>query len=417
MRLSLARPSLNFIFAVLVIDSLGFGLIVPILPELVQKLSKTGASHAALWVGVLSMTFAATQFFAAPVLGQLSDRFGRRKLILISLAGSAANYLLLAFAPSIGWLFLGRLLAGATAGNVAAATSYIADITPPEQRAQRFGMLGASFGLGFTLGPAIGGLLGGINLRLPFFAAAGLVAVNVVYGLFVLPESLPPERRRPFRLTEATPLGSLRMLRANPKMIRLIIAWCARWFGIGALQAVFVLFTEMRFGWGPAQNGLALGFMGVTSAIVQATLVKRAVTTLGERRAALLGFALNGIGYLLVGLAPVPAMLFIGMGFMALGSIANPAIRALLSNAVPADQQGRLNGTLSAVEGLTIIVAPLTGAFIFDLFSRPAPQHLPGHFPGYFPGAPFLLTTVLLCFAFWLVATTTKPAVNRPGVP
>lgn len=405
MRLNLARPGLRFIFAVLVIDSLGFGLIVPILPELVQKLSKTGVSDAALWVGVLSMTFAATQFFAAPVLGQMSDRFGRRKLILISLTGSAANYLLLAFAPSLAWLFLGRLLAGATSGNVSAASAYIADITPPEQRAQRFGMLGASFGLGFTLGPTLGGLLGGIDLRLPFLVAAGLVAVNVVYGIFVLPESLPVERRRPFRLTEATPLGSFRMLRANPSMIRLTLAWCVRWFGIGALQAVFVLFTELRFGWGPEQNGLALGVMGITSTIVQATLVKRAVASLGERRAALLGFALNGTGYLLVGLATMPALLFVGIGFMAFGSIANPAIRALLSNTVPADQQGRLNGTLSAVEGLTIIVAPLTGAAIFDLFT--------GNVAWRLPGAPFILTTMLLCVAFWLVATTTKPPVNH----
>lgn len=414
MRLSPMRPNpkpgpgLRFIFAVLVIDSLGFGLVVPILPELVQQLSRAQAAHAALWVGVLSMTFAATQFFAAPVLGQMSDRFGRRKLILISLSGSAANYLLLAFAPSLAWLFLGRLLAGATSGNVSAATAYIADITPPEERATRFGMLGASFGLGFTLGPAIGGLLGGIDLRLPFLAAFGLVAVNVIYGVFVLPESLPPERRRAFRLAEATPLGALRMLRANPRTIRLTLAWCVRWFGIGALQAVFVLFTEMRFDWGPARNGLALGVMGVTSAIVQATLVKRAVAALGERRAALLGFALNGIGYLLVGLSPVPALLFLGIGFMAFGSIANPAIRALLSNAVPADQQGRLNGALSAVEGLTIIIAPLTGAAVFDLFSRPVSWRL--------PGAPFVLTTLLLCFAFWLVATTTKPSVNQTSL-
>ncbi|HET9147046.1 MAG TPA: MFS transporter [Acetobacteraceae bacterium] len=407
MRPNPARPALPFIFAVLVIDSLGFGLIVPILPELVQKLSGSGESHAALWVGVLSMTFAATQFFAGPVLGQLSDRFGRRKLILTSLAGSAANYLLLAFAPSVAWLFLGRLLAGATSGNVSAATAYIADITPPEQRAHRFGMIGASFGLGFTLGPTLGGLLGGIDLRLPFLAAAGLVALNVLYGLFVLPESLPPERRRPFRLKEATPLGSFRMLRANPRMIRLTLAWCVRWFGIGALQAVFVLFTELRFHWGPEQNGLALGVMGVTATIVQATLVKPAVARLGERRAALLGFALNASGYLLVGLAPAPGLIFLGIGLMAFGSIANPAIRALLSNAVPADQQGRLNGTLSAVEGLTIIVAPLTGALVFDLFTRDPAWSL--------PGAPFLLTTIFLSVAFWLVASTTKLPVNHSG--
>lgn len=396
---------MGFIFAVLVIDSLGFGLIAPILPELVQKLAHVPASHAALWVGTLSMTFAATQFFAAPVLGQLSDRFGRRRLILISLAGSAANYIFLAFAPTIGWLFVGRLIAGATAGNVSAATAYIADITPPEQRAQRFGLIGAAFGLGFMAGPMLGGFLGAIDLRLPFLVAAGLVALNVVYGIFVLPESLPPERRRPLRLREATPLGAMRMLAAVPRLWRLAAAWSVRWFGIGALQAVLVLFTELRFGWGPRQNGVLFAAVGVASTVVQLTLVKRAVDLFGERRAALIGFGSSAIGFLMFGLAPSPVWLFAGVVFTSLGSVANPAIRSMMSRAVPSDQQGRMAGALASIEGLTAIAAPLTGALVFDLFSRDVPWRL--------PGAPFVMVSAMLVGAGWLILTS----VPRMAVP
>ncbi|MDX5930022.1 MFS transporter [Acidiphilium acidophilum] len=402
---------MGFIFAVLVIDSLGFGLIAPILPELVQKLAHVPASHAALWVGVLSMTFAATQFFAAPILGQLSDRYGRRRLILISLSGSAANYILLAFAPTIGWLFIGRFLAGATAGNVSAASAYIADITPPEKRAQRFGLIGAAFGLGFMAGPMLGGFLGAIDLRLPFLVAAGLVALNVTYGIFVLPESLPVERRRPLRLREATPLGAMRLLTTVPRLWRLAAAWSVRWFGLGALQAVLVLFTELRFNWGPQQNGLLFAAVGVSSTIVQFTLVKRAVAWFGERGAALIGFTSSAIGYLLFGFAPTPAFLFIGVAFTSLGSIANPAIRSMISRALPPDQQGRMAGALSSIEGLTAIAAPLTGAFVFDLFSRHTAWRL--------PGAPFVMVSAMLIGAGWLILTSAppKPDTSTPSTP
>ena len=398
---------MGFIFAVLVIDSIGFGLIAPILPDLVEKLSATPASHAALWVGVLSMTFAATQFFAAPVLGQLSDRFGRRRLILVSLAGSAANYLLLAFAPNLLWLFVGRLIAGATAGNVSAASAYIADITPPERRAQRFGLIGAAFGLGFTTGPVIGGFLGAIDLRFPFLVSAGLVAVNVVYGIFVLPESLPPERRRPFRLREATPLGAMRLLTTVPRLWRLAAAWSVRWFGLGAIQAVFVLYASLRFGWGPRENGIFFACTGIASTLVQFGLVRRAVTLLGERGAAFVGFACNAAAYMIFGLAPTASWLFAGVGLMALGSIANPAIRSMLSRAAPADQQGRMNGALSSIEGLTAIVAPLTGAAVFEAFS--------GGLPWRFPGAPFVTVAVMLAGAALLVWSV-KPVQDAPEI-
>ncbi len=388
---------MGFIFAVLAIDALGFGLVAPILPRLVQKLTGLPPEHAALWVGTLSMAFAGAQFFAAPILGQLSDRFGRRPLILISLSGAAANYLLLAFAPSIGWLFLGRLLAGATAGNVSAASAYIADITPPEQRAQRFGMIGAAFGFGFMIGPALGGFLGAIDLRLPFLVAAGLVAVNVIYGIFVLPESLPVERRRELRLRDATPLGSMRLFLTVPRLWRLAASWCTRWFGIGTMQAVVVLFTELRFHWGPEQNGVFFAVVGVSSSVVQLFLVKPAVQLLGERGAALTGFMFNAAGFLLIGISPLPYFMFLGVVLVALGSVGNSAIRSILSRSLPADQQGRMNGALSSVEGLTAIIAPLTGAAVFDLFSRAGPLQ--------FPGAPFVLAAILLVGAAGLIAS------------
>ncbi len=395
---------MKFIFAVLAIDALGFGLVAPILPRLVQHLTGLAPEHAALWVGTLSMAFAGAQFFAAPVLGQLSDRFGRRPLILISLAGSAANYLLLAFAPSIGLLFLGRLLAGATAGNVSAASAYIADITPPEQRAQRFGMMGAAFGFGFMIGPVVGGFLGSIDLRLPFLAAAALVAVNVIYGTFVLPESLPVDRRRALRLRDATPLGAMRLFLSVPRLWRLAAAWCTRWFGIGCLQAVVVLFSELRFHWGPEQNGVFFAVIGVSSSVVQLFLVKPAVRLFGERGAALIGFSFNALGFVLIGISPYPYFMYLGVVLVALGSIGNSAIRAILSRAVPADQQGRMNGALSSAEGLTAIIAPLTGAAVFDAFSRAVPWH--------FPGAPFILAALLIAGATVLVASW-RPATER----
>lgn len=406
-----STASVGFIFGVLAIDALGFGLIAPILPDLVQSLAGVPPNRAALWVGTLSMTFAATQFFAAPILGQLSDRFGRRKLILLSLSGNAANYLLLAFAPTIGWLFLGRLLAGATAGNVSAASAYIADITPPAQRAQRFGMIGAAFGLGFMIGPMLGGFLGAINLRLPFLAAFGLVTLNVAYGIFVLPESLSEANRRPLRLREATPLGAVRIFTSVPGLWRLAAAWSARWFGLGALQAVMVLFTELRFGWGPRENGIFFAVVGVASSLVQLLLVRRAVRLLGERGAAIVGFTCNGLGFLLIGLSPVAWGLFVGVALMSLGSIANPAIRGLMSSAIPGDRQGRLGGALSSVEGLTAIVAPLTGAAIFDIFT--------GNVPWRLPGAPFVMVSLMLGLAAWLVISSRGVVPDRlgPGDP
>ena len=311
--MSTHAASVRFILITLVIDALGFGLVVPIVPSLVLKLSGLGVSGASEWVGLLLASFALMQFVCAPVLGGLSDRFGRRPVLLLSLAGMGANYLMLAWAPSLAWLFLGRLIAGATAANASTATAYIADVTPPKQRAGQFGLVGAMFGVGFVVGPALGGVLGAYGLRVPFFVAAGLSACNVLYGLLVLPESLPPERRRPIDWRRANPLGSLRLVMASRNLGRLAIAWGCIWFALGALQSTFVLANQARFGWDTRHNGLALALAGLGSAVVQGLLVRRIVPALGERRAAMIGGVLAACAYLCMGLAPFGWVVLLGI--------------------------------------------------------------------------------------------------------
>ncbi len=357
--------SVAFVLATLGLDALGIGIVVPIVPELVRALSRLDAGSAAKWVGGLAATFAVAQFVAAPVLGGLSDRFGRRPVIILSLFGVAVNYLLLAWAPSLSWLFLGRLFAGATAANASAANAYIADITPPELRSQRFGLVGATFGAGFICGPALGGILGAVDLRLPFLVAAGLALANAAYGALLLPESLPPERRRRFSWRRANPIGSLRTLLADSAVARLAFAWCCMWFGLGALQSSFVLSTGLRFGWGPRENGWALAAVGVTQALVQGLLVRPVIRRLGERRTAFAGFALSAASYVSFGVAQRGWVIYAGVLLQGLGAVATPAMRGLLSARASADRQGELQGGLSSVEGLTAIVSPLAAAALF----------------------------------------------------
>ncbi len=359
------RASLVFILVTLGFDALGFGIVVPIVPELVQALTGGDTGHAAQWVGALVATFAAAQFLAAPVLGGLSDRFGRRPVIILSLAGAAANYLLLAWAPSLLWLFAGRLCAGATAASASAANAYIADITPPALRSARFGLVGATFGAGFVFGPALGGVLGAIDLRLPFLVAAGLALANAGYGLLVLPESLPPERRRPFAWRQANPVGSLHALAADRATGWLALGWSLMWFGLGALQSSFVLSTGLRFGWGPRENGWALAAVGVSQALVQGLLVRPIIRRAGEHRTALAGFALAVLAYGCFGFAQAGWVIYLAIVLQAFGAISNPSMRGLLSARVGPDRQGALQGGLSSVEGLTAIVSPILASFVF----------------------------------------------------
>jgi DHA1 family tetracycline resistance protein-like MFS transporter len=343
------------------------------------------------------------QFVCAPVLGALSDRFGRRPVLLLSLSGICANYLLLAWAPSLMWLFLGRLIAGATAANAATANAYIADVTPPAKRAAQFGLVGAMFGLGFVLGPALGGLLGSYGLRLPFLVAAGLAGLNMLYGLLVLPESLPPERRRPIDWSRANALGSVRVVLADRTISRLAIAWCCSWFALGALPSSFVLANELRFGWDTRHNGMALALSGLGSAVVQGLLVRRINPALGERRAAMAGALLTASAYLCMSFAPVGGVVLVGIVLQAMGAIGNPAVQSMVSASASADRQGETQGALSSLQGLTAIIAPLFAAWLFSNFTHPDAIVM-------FPGAPFLASAIACCVGFWAVAGLRQPA-------
>jgi MFS transporter, DHA1 family, tetracycline resistance protein len=395
--MSTRAASVRFILITLVIDALGFGLVVPIVPSLVLKLSGLSVSGASMWVGLLLASFALMQFVCAPVLGGLSDRFGRRPVLLLSLGGMGVNYLMLAWAPSLAWLFLGRLIAGATAANAATATAYIADVTPPKERAGQFGLIGAMFGVGFVLGPALGGVLGAYGLRVPFFVAAALAGCNVLYGFLVLPESLPPERRRSIDWRRANPLGSLRLVMASRNLGHLAIAWGSIWFALGALQATFVLANQARFGWDTRHNGMALALAGLGSAVVQGLLVRRIVPALGERRAAMIGGVLAACAYLCIGLAPFGWVVLVGLVMQSVGAITSPAVQGMVSASASADRQGETQGALSSVQGLTAIVSPLIASWVFSTFTGPAA-------PVLLPGAPFVVSALAYGLAIWAVS-------------
>ncbi len=308
------EAAVAFVLVVLAFDSLGLGLVVPIVPELVRRLSGRTYANASLATGALVATFAVAQLLAAPLLGGLSDRFGRRSVILLSVTGAGANYLLLSWAPSLAWLFLGRALAGVSAANTSAASAYIADVSAPEDRARRFGLIGATFSIGFVLGPLLGGMLGQIDLRLPFEAAAGMAALNVLYGVFLLPELLPAERRQKFAWRGANPFSALRMLAADPVLSRLAVAWSGVWFAIGTLQTVFVLANGLRFGWTTFQNGAALGLVGITGALVQVFLVRRVVARVGEAGTAMIGLMASSVAFTMMALAPVGWIIYVAIG-------------------------------------------------------------------------------------------------------
>lgn len=394
--MSQRSASVRFILVTLVIDAFGFGLVIPIVPSLVLQLSGLAVSDAALWVGALLTAFALMQFICAPVLGGLSDRFGRRPVLLLSLGGICANYLLLAWAPSLSWLVVGRLIAGATAANAATATAYIADVTPPKDRASQFGLVGAMFGIGFVAGPALGGALGAYGLRLPFIAAAILAGCNLLYGFLVMPESLPPERRRSFDWRRANPMGSLRVVMANRDLGRLAIAWGGNWFALGALQTTFVLANEVRFGWDTWHNGMALALAGLGSAVVQGLLVRRVVPALGERRAALIGAMITAVAYLCMAFAPFGWVVLAGIVLQSIGAITNPALQGMVSATAAADRQGETQGALSSVQGLTAIVSPPIASWVFATFTGPTA-------PVLLPGAPFVVSALAFGLSIWAI--------------
>lgn len=393
--MSARKAGLGFILVTLFLDILGIGLIIPILPKLLESFIGSGPEGAARTYGWFAAVYALMQFVFSPLLGSLSDRFGRRPVLLLSLLGAGLDYLLLAFAPTLTWLFVGRVLAGITGASIGTATAYIADVSPPEKRAQNFGLVGMAFGLGFIAGPAMGGILGNENLRLPFLVAAALSLANALYGLFVLPESLPREQRRAFDLRKANPLGGLRSLGRYPVVFSLMGMLSMFFLAQRGLENVWALYTEHRFHWSPRQVGLSLAVVGLTAAIVQGGLVRRVVPWLGERRAIVVGLVVSAVAMVGYGAASQGWMIFVVLVFGSLGGIAGPACQGLMSKAVPANEQGLLQGAMTSVQSLIHIVAPLIASNLFSTFAGPAaPVYLPG--ASFFAGAIFIGISVLL---------------------
>ena len=396
------RAALVFIFITVLLDMLALGLVLPVLPKLVENFVGGNTARASEIFGLFGTAFALMQFLFSPVLGALSDRYGRRPLILVSNFGLGLDYILMALAPSLAWLFAGRVISGITSASIATAYAYVADVTPAEKRAAAFGMLGAAFGLGFIVGPAAGGMLGAIDPRLPFWVAAVLSLLNGCYGLFVLPESLPPERRAPLRLRSANPIGSLVLLRAHPELLGLAGSNFLGYVAHVVLPTIFVLYAGYRYGWDEWTVGLVLAIVGVCAVIVQAGLIGPIVRALGERATLLLGLACGAIGFAIFGLAPTGALFCVGIPVMALWGLGSAASLGLMSKHVGPSEQGQLQGANTSIEGVANLIGP--GIFALSFAYAIGPGRVFN-----LPGAPFLIAALLLIAAAALAWIVTRP--------
>lgn len=389
-----------FVLVTVALDVMALGLVIPVLPKLVEDMAGS-TQHGALVFGLFGTAWALMQFVFSPVLGALSDAYGRRKVLLLSSLGLGLDYILMAVAPDLVWLFIGRVISGITAATFSTAGAYIADVTPPEQRAAKFGLIGAAFGLGFVLGPAIGGLLGAADPRLPFWAAAGLSLACAAYGWFVLPESLPPERRSAVAWRRANPVGSLRLLGSRRELAGLSAAMFLYHVAHAVFPAVFVLHAGYRFGWGPDKVGLALAGFGICATIVQGGLIRPSVARFGERTMLIFGMTAGTGGLLLLTFAPNSTVFWLGMPVMALWGFIGPAAQAIMTRLVRADQQGQLQGAGASLMGVASLFGPslFTGAFAIGI--SPA-------FGAPLPGAPYLVAAVLLGLGLSLAWRVTR---------
>lgn len=382
------RMPLIFILIAIGIDTIGFGIIIPVVPELIMELTGEGLGAAAIYGGWLLFCYALMQLFFAPVLGNLSDRFGRRPVLLCSLAAFGLDYTLMGLAPTITWLFIGRLIAGVTGATHATANAYAADISAPSERAKSFGLIGAAWGLGFILGPVLGGFLGELGPRVPFFVAAALALGNVLYGLLVLPETLPPEGRRPFRIGRANPIGAFGQMRAYPFVVGSLVALVFYQIAHDANPSTWTYYTMLKFDWSEREVGYSMGAVGLLLVAVQAGLIQILIDGLGELRTVYFGFAMMAVGYAGFAFSTSGWMMYAFIVPFALGGVAMPALRGLLSNQVPENGQGELQGALASLVSLTAIVAPLFMTQLFGFFTSGSSL--------YFPGAPFLAASVLV---------------------
>ena len=373
------KPAIGFILVTLTLAIVGFGLLIPVLPRLIVQFKGgdyTSGSHVYGW---LISIFALMQFFGAPILGSLSDRFGRRRIILIATAGSAIDYVIMAWAPTLGWFFVARTIAGLTAGVMSTANAYIADVTPPEKRAGAFGLMGAAFGIGFIIGPALGGFLGNIDLRLPFWFAAGCSGLNWFYGFFLLPESLAPENRRNFDWKRANPIGAILALKRFPAVLGLAESYFILMLAQNMMFSTWALYTDHRYHWTTLDVGLSLMFVGVLSGAVQAVLVKRLVPRLGETRSVVIGLCISSAVFIGYGLSPWGWLIYVIMTLGAFAGISGPAMQSYITKHVPANEQGAVQGVYSGLASLAGIPGPFIATWSFGwAIAAGNPIQLPG---------------------------------------
>jgi DHA1 family tetracycline resistance protein-like MFS transporter len=406
-----ARAAFVFIFITVLLDMISFGIIIPVFPQLILKLQGGDMAGAAAIFGIFGTAFALMQFIFSPVQGALADRFGRRPVILLSNLGLGLDYIVMAVAPTIPILFLGRLVSGATSASFSISGAYVADVTPPQERAARFGMLGAAFGIGFIIGPAIGGLLGAIDLRAPFWAAAALSIANFLYGALILPESLPADRRRPFGLHAANPIGAVRFLGSRPVLMSLTVAMLFAFLAHDAIPNTWVLYTTYRFNFDERAVGVSLAIVGAASLVVNGFLVGRVVKWLGEYNTLLTGLGFGVISELLFAFAPTTWLLLGALPIYSLAGLSGGPIQSIATREVQPNEQGQLQGALNSLRSMVTLVTPGLYTGTFALFVGPL--------AGFgLPGAPYLLAAILMAATAVLVmrsATTLRSsAAARP---
>ncbi len=400
--MSKPKAAIGFIFVTLLIDVMGFGIIAPVMPQLIMEMKHVDVPDASGYSGFLLSAYAFMSFLFSPMIGNLSDQFGRRPVLLASLFGFGVDYMFLSFAPSLGWLFVGRLVAGIFGASFTTATAYIADISPPEKRAQNFGLIGAAFGMGFIIGPAVGGLIGdAFGSRAPFLASAALTLINWLYGFFILPESLAVENRRKFEWKRANPIGSLRFLNRYPVILGLVASLVLIYIAAHAVQSTWAFFTKLKFDWDPKMIGYSLGFVGLMVAIVQAGLIRVIIPKLGQRRSVQTGLAFYAIGLCLFAFATEGWMMFAFLVPYCLGGIAVPALQGIMTGSVPANEQGELQGALTSLVSLTAIIGPVLMTQLFEFFTTPGRSI-------YFPGAAMITGAVLMLISAILARKSLK---------